>query len=414
MSASHWKDELGVASLHTKTGEKDVGSVLNGKYVMLYFSAHWCPPCRSFTPQLAKFYNHLKAKRDDFEIVFVSSDREEEQWKEYYNEHPWTALPYNDRKAKDKLSRKFKVNGIPTLLVLDKDGKLITDSGREMVGKDEEGAKFPWAPRSLYDILATAKMTKKGAPLTVADLKAMPNFSVYFSAHWCGPCRGFTPKLVETYNHLLTKFKTEILFVSADHDEKSFNDYYNEMPWATVAFNDGAVGELNSLYKVQGIPTLVTINAATGEAINSDARAAAAKDPEGAKFPWAPEPLPAICEFQPEDNVIEALNSEVCVIYHKGAGGSDSAEAAFRVAGTRFDKEKNATAADNKVRFFVCGKGGDGEELYGRVLQALGLGEPAAVLAFNLSNGRAKETLAAATSDAEVFNFVAKFVEAQA
>ena len=22
-----------------------------------YFSAHWCPPCRGFTPQLVKFYN---------------------------------------------------------------------------------------------------------------------------------------------------------------------------------------------------------------------------------------------------------------------------------------------------------------------------------------------------------------------
>merc|ERR1719253_707593 len=30
--------------------------VLGGKTIGLYFSAHWFPPCRGFTPQLAKAY----------------------------------------------------------------------------------------------------------------------------------------------------------------------------------------------------------------------------------------------------------------------------------------------------------------------------------------------------------------------
>merc|ERR1712023_590324 len=48
---------------------------LAGKTVGIYFSAHWCPPCRSFTPMLAKAYtSHLKSK--NFEIVFVSSDQD--------------------------------------------------------------------------------------------------------------------------------------------------------------------------------------------------------------------------------------------------------------------------------------------------------------------------------------------------
>ncbi len=37
-------------------------SVLEGKTVCFYFSAHWCGPCRNFTPVLKKVYADLKAE----------------------------------------------------------------------------------------------------------------------------------------------------------------------------------------------------------------------------------------------------------------------------------------------------------------------------------------------------------------
>ena len=40
--------------------------------VAIYFSAHWCPPCRKFTPILCKKYNTLKEVGKSFEIIFVS------------------------------------------------------------------------------------------------------------------------------------------------------------------------------------------------------------------------------------------------------------------------------------------------------------------------------------------------------
>ena len=76
-------------------------------------SAHWCPPCRGFTPQLAESYSRFKAsshpRKDDLSVIFVSSDRSEEAFAEYYNEMPWLALPYAARDLKTKLSSKFKV-----------------------------------------------------------------------------------------------------------------------------------------------------------------------------------------------------------------------------------------------------------------------------------------------------------------
>merc|ERR1719371_51857 len=78
--------------LQTKDGLKDTAEVLSGKYVGIYFSAHWCPPCRGFTPQLAKAYSeHLKAK--DLEIVFVSSDKDEAAFNDYFGEMPWVPKP---------------------------------------------------------------------------------------------------------------------------------------------------------------------------------------------------------------------------------------------------------------------------------------------------------------------------------
>ena len=51
-------------------------SALADKQVVgLYFSAHWCPPCRGFTPKLTEVYTAIKGTDKSLEIVFVSSFR---------------------------------------------------------------------------------------------------------------------------------------------------------------------------------------------------------------------------------------------------------------------------------------------------------------------------------------------------
>jgi len=77
-------------TLLTKNGSVATSEVLKGKTVGLYFSAHWCPPCRGFTPELASAYtDHLQAK--GLEVVFVSSDQDAEQFASYYADMPWVA-----------------------------------------------------------------------------------------------------------------------------------------------------------------------------------------------------------------------------------------------------------------------------------------------------------------------------------
>ena len=50
--------------------------------VAIYFSAHWCPPCRGFTPQLAQLYKDVTAAGKKFGVLFVSSDKDEKSFEE--------------------------------------------------------------------------------------------------------------------------------------------------------------------------------------------------------------------------------------------------------------------------------------------------------------------------------------------
>lgn len=109
----------------------------------IYFSAHWCPPCRGFTPVLANCYNKLKDAGKKFEVVFVSSDQDQEAFEEYYGEMPWLTIGFDPDKEQS-LSTKYGVQGIPTLVIVDKKGNEKTRDARKTVAKDEEGKNFPW------------------------------------------------------------------------------------------------------------------------------------------------------------------------------------------------------------------------------------------------------------------------------
>jgi len=124
----------------------------SGKAIGIYFSAHWCPPCRGFTPKLAEFYN--AGLKDKMEIFFASSDRDQAAFDEYFKEMPWQALPYEKRKEKEELSDMFGVQGIPAFVVLNSDGTLITTDGRSQVMKDQKGEGLPegWLPQPFNDI----------------------------------------------------------------------------------------------------------------------------------------------------------------------------------------------------------------------------------------------------------------------
>uniref|UniRef100_A0A5S6R3X3 protein-disulfide reductase n=1 Tax=Trichuris muris TaxID=70415 RepID=A0A5S6R3X3_TRIMR len=105
---------------------------LRGKVVALYFSAHWCPPCRNFTPVLKDFYEEVG--QENFEVVFVSFDHSANDLKEYMQEAhgDWCFIPFGNPLIKE-LSQKYGVQGIPALIIIKAAGDTVTKNARSDV-----------------------------------------------------------------------------------------------------------------------------------------------------------------------------------------------------------------------------------------------------------------------------------------
>jgi len=136
------------AVLHDAEGKEVDPATLKGKHVGLYFSAHWCPPCRAFTPGLVKFRNENADK--DFEIVFVSMDKSRGEKKKYVKEMKmkWLTIPGANTREVDSLALQFGVQGIPALIILAPDGSLVTPDGCEDVMMYPETALKKWKEKT--------------------------------------------------------------------------------------------------------------------------------------------------------------------------------------------------------------------------------------------------------------------------
>jgi len=79
--------------------------------------------------------------------------------------------PLADRKTKEQLSNLYSVRGIPSLVIVDKDGSTITTDGRNAVSRDSTGSNFPWHPKPVADLEDGPGNLNK-APVVVALCEA--------------------------------------------------------------------------------------------------------------------------------------------------------------------------------------------------------------------------------------------------
>lgn len=112
---------------------------LGKKITILDFWASWCGPCRGENPNLVKIYNQHKNK--GFEIISYSLDEDENAWKNAIQQDQMTWKHASNLKGwKDEVAINYQIQSIPSLFILDHQGKIIAKNlrGEELQQKIAE------------------------------------------------------------------------------------------------------------------------------------------------------------------------------------------------------------------------------------------------------------------------------------
>eukprot|EP00667_Euglena_gracilis_P007756 EG_transcript_7840 len=122
----------GEEHLRTASGKRVGVDALDRLVVGLYFAADWCKVCKQFGPILAECYQKIKARGQQFEIVCISADQSADVWRRYSSDMPWLLAPYPGATFLEL----YGVQKLPTLLLFDEDGRLMTGDGVAAVLQD--------------------------------------------------------------------------------------------------------------------------------------------------------------------------------------------------------------------------------------------------------------------------------------
>lgn len=89
---------------------------------------------------LKEFYSEVNIDSKQCEILFVSLDRNEDDYKHHYAHMPWLSIPFDEQAKAQELRKRYRVTGIPSLVIVkSEDGALVTLRGRKDV--QEQGVK---------------------------------------------------------------------------------------------------------------------------------------------------------------------------------------------------------------------------------------------------------------------------------
>ncbi len=107
-------------SLKTLTGEEISLSKYKGKTLLIDFWATWCGPCRESIPHLVHLYKTYRGQ--GLEVVGLSMDKGDPKTVDHFVKS--LDMPYPIAITPEEIARAYGVNGLPTTVLIDKEGKI--------------------------------------------------------------------------------------------------------------------------------------------------------------------------------------------------------------------------------------------------------------------------------------------------
>lgn len=116
--------------------------------------------------------------------------------------------------------------------------------------------------KELIGMIGPELISADGRRIKTSELGSVPHVLLYYSASWCGPCRAFTPKLVDFYNENAESKRVMVVLVGRDRSAQEQSAYMtgHKMPWPAVPFERIEASGLLAKYGGRGIPNLVLLN----------------------------------------------------------------------------------------------------------------------------------------------------------
>ena len=135
---------LGETFLDNQGAQKNADIFFHAeKFIGIYFSANWASACQEFDPMLVDFYNKVNKTRKKIEIVYVTSDEDPNQFNSQLSSFPWVSIPFNDTRVME-LKGMYAISAVPVLVIIRKDGTVVTTNGRNDIYAMEDEAIDHW------------------------------------------------------------------------------------------------------------------------------------------------------------------------------------------------------------------------------------------------------------------------------